>query len=239
MTKRGESIWGVTEPSSETVPVRPDVPSWVRIPTQVLAALLALSLGWALLEGAFALMWSLLLSVLGVVVVILSRFRRHRLAASLLPLTGLWWIAVAVVPGVGVGDFIGRIYLTGWFGTYFVPLIFLAGLVLMIVTWLSSMPKRLPAVVVPIPEGEYFVAVMGEPVGPLDAAGVRAKAAEGVVHRQSQVSRNGGAWFPAAEVPGLFAGPGGSSSRRRWCCRSSSAGGVSTVSTSATRAWGS
>ncbi|MFT4188337.1 MAG: NINE protein [Aeromicrobium sp.] len=59
-----------------------------------------------------------------------------------------------------------------------------------------------------VPEGQYHIVVMGEAVGPYDAEGLKAQAVAGRVYRHTQVSRNGGQWFSAVEVPGLFR-PGG------------------------------
>ncbi|MFT4188205.1 MAG: NINE protein [Aeromicrobium sp.] len=63
-----------------------------------------------------------------------------------------------------------------------------------------------PADSTPVPEGEYYAVLMGEAVGPFDAAGLRAQVSR--LTPQTQISRNGGPWFPAGEVPGLFGVPG-------------------------------
>ena len=55
-----------------------------------------------------------------------------------------------------------------------------------------------------LPEGSYYVSNTGEVSGPYDAATLAGYVTSGHVAPHSQISRDGGPWGPASDVPGLF-----------------------------------
>ncbi|MFT4299611.1 MAG: NINE protein [Aeromicrobium sp.] len=84
-------------------------------------------------------------------------------------------------------------------------LLALAGALVVLLVMRAPVRERPSIPVVRVPEGSYVVSVMGRTSGPYDAAGLQSLAGSGQVVAQTLVSFDGGGWFAAAEVPGLFA----------------------------------
>ncbi|MCW2770029.1 MAG: hypothetical protein JWR27_1462 [Aeromicrobium sp.] len=66
-------------------------------------------------------------------------------------------------------------------------------------------PPGAPSPQPSLPEGSYYVSNTGEVSGPYDAATLAGFVASGHIAPTSQISRDGGDWVPAHQVPGLFA----------------------------------
>ncbi|MFT4189642.1 MAG: NINE protein [Aeromicrobium sp.] len=79
-----------------------------------------------------------------------------------------------------------------------VTVIFLIVLTIALSKWRAE-----PFVPMSMPEGRYEAVVMGQRLAPMDAAGLRALVGLGQVVPETQLSRDGGEYFPAGQVPGL------------------------------------
>ncbi|MFT4187143.1 MAG: NINE protein [Aeromicrobium sp.] len=97
--------------------------------------------------------------------------------------------------------------LCGLFGVL-VFLVALVGALIVLLVMRAPVRERPSGPAVRVPEGSYAVSAMGHTSGPYDAAGLQGLVGSGRLTPQTQVSFDGGGWFAAEEVPGLFAGPG-------------------------------
>ncbi|MFT4187957.1 MAG: NINE protein [Aeromicrobium sp.] len=103
------------------------------------------------------------------------------------------------------------LYVDGGFGSnveWITPVMVFGGGVLLLATVVLSVTVFVKTARRVIPQeilgGDYYAIVMGEPMGPFSGEQLSQQAQTRAVHPETQVSRNGGQWFPAAEVPGLF-----------------------------------